>query len=74
MAITAKFTELKKCPNCGSSEGVYIKVRYEGSSNWYMNFDGQESNNTEFHGSFEVKEGKRAYCKSCDKFVGIAHN
>ena len=61
--------EQNKCPHCQSDTGYFIKTQIRGVSQFNYKFDGSydEENNSGIHDSLSYKEGKYAYCRSCDK-------
>lgn len=58
---------IKSCPYCGG-ETYYIKQHYSGDGVYYLNFDGSEADNSEFHASAEYRNtSKYAWCADCHK-------
>lgn len=65
-----KFSELKKCPLCGSEE-FYTNDYYRGTSEFYQRFDGEEANdNSQMYDGLIHLQGKRAYCGNCSAYLG----
>lgn len=59
--------DIKCCPYCGG-ETYYIKQRYSGCGNYYFNFDGTDTDNSEFYENSDYKlTSKYAWCADCDK-------
>lgn len=58
---------IKACPYCGSQE-YYIKQRFSGVCNYYMRFDGKETENGGLHSNADYKcTSKYAWCRECNK-------
>jgi hypothetical protein len=58
---------VKECPYCGSEE-YYIKQSFKGTGNYYIRFDGKETENGEFYDNAQYKnKSKYAWCAECRK-------
>lgn len=66
-----KFSELTKCPFCGSEE-YYTTSYCFGRVDYYQRFDGGETYNNDMYDSLSERERKteRAYCSCCGKYLG----
>ncbi len=64
-----KFTDLKSCPFCGSEE-FYVKQYAYGTMICRERFDGEEANNEDLFEGLNYKSSGRAYCLSCDRYLG----
>lgn len=66
-----KFSELTKCPFCGSEE-YYTTSYCFGRVDYYQRFDGGETDNGGMYAGLSERERKteRAYCGHCEKYLG----
>lgn len=65
-----EFSELTSCPFCGS-EQFYTRDYVYGSSAYRQRFDGKEAcNNETMYDGLNIKEGQKAYCDRCGKYIG----
>lgn len=64
-----KFTDLEACPFCGCDE-FYEKQQTRGTIHYRIRFDGNETDNTDMYDSLITKYSGRAYCDSCQRFLG----
>lgn len=64
-----KFSEIKKCPFCGSDR-YYATEYYYGSFEFEQSFTGEECDNSGMYDGLSIKSNKRAYCKNCKKYLG----
>lgn len=60
---------MDECPFCGHDQ-FYTKDYQYGSVEWSHCFDGECADNSESLDSLNVRCGKIAYCRSCDKKIG----
>lgn len=58
---------MEKCSHCNSEEGYYIKQQIYGKAHFRFKFDGSEGENSDLHDNLTYKDGKVAYCTSCNK-------
>lgn len=66
-------TDLKCCPKCDSTDGVYRKVSMSGKTHYFYAFKGmEEADNSELHNSLSYKESVFIYCVACDARIGKA--
>ncbi len=66
-----KFSDLECCPFCGS-EKFYTKQYAYGTIVCRERFDGEETDNEDLFESLNFKYSGRAYCLSCDRYLGNA--
>ena len=64
-----KFKDLEACPFCGCDE-FYEKQQTRGIIHFRIRFDGNETDNTDMYDSLITKYSGRAYCESCQRFLG----
>lgn len=65
-----KFSELTCCPFCGA-EQFYTKNYMYGTNAYRQRFDGEEAcNNEDMYEGLIVREGARAYCEDCGRYIG----
>ena len=65
-----KFSELLCCPFCGA-EQFYTKNYMRGTGVFRQRFDGEEpKHNEDMYDGLTTKEGARAYCEDCQKYIG----
>lgn len=60
---------MEKCPHCGYEEFV-VSVRFRGSSEYALAFNGGSAENTNLHDGVKYVLGTMARCGSCRKFLG----
>lgn len=69
-----KFSELKECPFCGSKQ-FYTLNYMHGTGLYRQRFDGKEpKNNEDMYDCLNIKEGAKAYCDRCGKYIGNVLN
>lgn len=58
---------IKSCPYCGSEE-YYIRQSFKGTCNYYIRFDGKETDNGSMYENSSYKNiSKYAWCSKCGK-------
>ena len=59
------------CKECGSTEGFYVNERVSGVAIIYYDREGNYgTENYSIYDNMRHSGGKKAYCKSCDKYMG----
>ena len=65
-----KFSKLISCPFCGGKQ-FYTRNYMYGTGPYRQRFDGGEPDNNEnMYDCLTVKEGQKAYCDDCNKYIG----
>ena len=63
-----------QCKHCGNTDGFYVRQRYVGECNLYIDSDGNCDvsglNSAMYDDARVTWTGKLAYCNSCNKSVG----
>lgn len=69
-----KFTELKKCPFCGS-DVFYSKTYVRGNLLYKYRFDGEEADNSELYDCLNnIRDTGKCYCFKCNEYLGDMYN
>lgn len=67
----SELSDLLCCPHCGSNEGFYRKVRYNGSGiyRWPFSDTTPQPDNSDMYDRVNSRDSRRAWCVDCDKEI-----
>lgn len=64
-----KFSQLKKCPFCGSDE-YYTTEFCFGTYTFTQSFTGKECDNSDMYEGLQTRINKKVYCRNCNEYLG----
>ena len=64
-----KFTELENCPFCGCEE-YFEKSRLTGYVQYFIRFDGEETDNSNMYDTTRTMPNGKVYCGECERYLG----
>lgn len=65
-----EISTVKKCPYCGSTEGILTYWKVSGHSVSYYSFDGSFVDNSEMYSGLRETPPKLAKCINCERNIG----